>query len=172
MEPKTLHAGDSLAWSRAERAYPPAEGWVLRYVLQGPQVFEILAHGSGDTHQVEVEAATTAGWTPGRYRWAAYVTGPNAERYTIDHGDLVIKPDWLTAEPTDVRSHARRMLDLVEAALEKRIPKDQQSYEIDGQRLDRIPVERLLELRSQYRRELLREEGRLSPLGRTIHARL
>lgn len=172
MEPKTLHAGDSVAWSRDVPEYPPAEGWVLRYVLRGPAAMEIEAHGSGETHEVEIAAAITEGWAAGRYHWAAYVTGTGGERYTIDTGDLVILPNWLTEGPTDVRSHARRMLDLIEAALEKRIPKDQQSYEIDGQRLDRIPVERLIALRNQYRREVRLEERPGSAFGRLIHARM
>lgn len=172
MEPKTLHAGDSVAWSRDVPAYPPADGWALRYVFNGPQVMEVAAFADAGDYRVEIAASATANYPPGRYRWAAYVIGPGDERYTIDTGDLVVYPNWLTAEPGDVRSHARRMLDLVEAALEKRIPKDQQSYEIDGQRLDRIPIERLLDLRARYRREVRAEEGHGSALGRFIHARM
>lgn len=172
MEPKTLHAGDSVAWSRDVPEYPPAEGWALRYVFSGPQVMEVAAFADGGVYRVEIPASTSASYPPGRYRWAAYVTGPGDQRYTIETGDLVIYPDWLSAEPGDVRSHARRMLDLVEAALEKRIPKDQQSYEIDGQRLDRIPIERLVELRGKYRREVRAEEGCGSAFGRFIHARM
>jgi hypothetical protein len=64
------------------------------------------------------------------------------------------------------------MVALIETALEKRIPKDQQSYEIDGQRLDRIPVERLRELRMQYQRELGNQRRPGGPTGRKIKVRL
>lgn len=171
MEPKKLHAGDSVAWGRAVPEYPAIEGWALHYVLHGPQVIEIAAFDDGDVYRVEVGASETKQWAPGQYRWAAFVVGPGDQRYTIATGNIVIAPNWLLAEPGDVRSHSQRMLDLIEAALEKRIPKDQQSYEIDGQRLDRIPIERLMELRSMYRRELSRERNG-SPFGRVIKARM
>ncbi|MCY1454765.1 hypothetical protein D9M71_718540 [compost metagenome] len=71
-----------------------------------------------------------------------------------------------------MRTHAARMIALIESALEKRIPKDQQSYEIDGQRLDRIPVERLRELRLQYQRELIQQRRKGSGLVRNLLVRL
>ena len=171
MEPKKLHAGDSIAWGRTVPEYRASEGWSLHYVLHGPQVIELDAFADADAYRVEIAASETKEWASGQYRWAAYVIGPGDQRYTIDTGSIFIAPNLLLAEPGDVRSHAKRMLALIQAALEKRIPKDQQSYEIDGQRLDRIPVERLMELRKMYRREANRELGG-SPLGRIIHARM
>jgi hypothetical protein len=90
------------------------------------------------------------------------------QRLTLSSGTLEIGANLETSEPADARSHAQRMLALIEAALEKRIPKDQQSYEIDGMRLDRIPIERLDALRSKYRRELQREKNRRWPTGRRV----
>lgn len=171
MEPKKLHAGDSIAWGRAVPEYPASQGWSLHYVLHGPQVIEIAAFEEGDEYRVEIAASDTQQWASGQYRWAAYVVGPGDQRHTIDTGMITIAPNLLLAEPGDVRTHAQKMLALIQAALEKRIPKDQQSYEIDGQRLDRIPVERLMELRKMYRREANRERGG-SPLGRLIHSRI
>jgi hypothetical protein len=171
MEPKKLHAGDSIAWGRAVPEYLASAGWSLSYVLVGPQVIEIEAFSDGDAYAVEIAASTTRDWAPGQYSWAAYMKGPGDQRRTIDTGLITIAPNLLLAEPGDVRTHAQRMLALIQAALEKRIPKDQQSYEIDGQRLDRIPVERLMELRKMYRREANRERGG-SPLGQLIHARM
>ena len=53
-------------------------------------------------------------------------------------------------------------------ALRTETAPDQQSYEIDGQRLDRIPVERLNALRLQYRREIQRVTAYRWPLGRPV----
>ncbi len=171
MEPKKLHAGDSVAWGRAVPEYLASAGWALHYVLHGPQVIEIAAIEDGDAYRVEIAASTTRDWASGKYRWAAYVIGPGDQRYTIETGSIIIAPNLLLAEPSDVRSHAQRMLELIQAALEKRIPRDEQSYEIDGQRLDRIPVERLMELRRTYRREASRERSG-SPFGRFIYAEM
>ncbi|HGY3000283.1 TPA: hypothetical protein ACNVWI_006308 [Pseudomonas aeruginosa] len=166
MEPTTLHAGDSVSWERLEPAYLAGAGWSLRYVFTGPERHQVVAIG-GAPYRVELSAGTTATWAPGLYRWVALAVNGD-ERVTVAHGRLEVSPNLETAEPLDARSHAERMLDLVEAALEKRIPKDQQSYEIDGQRLDRIPIERLNALRLQYRREIQRARSNRWPLGRPI----
>jgi hypothetical protein len=166
MEPTQLHAGDSVAWERDVPEYPAADGWSLRYVLSGParHVLEALASAP---YRVEVAATETATWVPGLYRWVALAINGD-QRMTVASGTLEVGANLETAEPFDARSHAQRMLDLIEAALEKRIPKDQQSYEIDGMRLDRIPIERLDSLRSKYRRELQREKNRRWPTGRVV----
>ena len=167
MEPKQLHAGDSITWSRDVPAFPAAAGWVLSYVLNGPDRVSFEALATERMHTIEVAASVTATWPPGFYRWVARVERGN-ERRTVASGTLEVLPNLDTAEPTDARSHAQRMLALIEAALEKRIPKDQQSYEIDGLRLDRIPIERLDALRTKYRRELQRLLAKRWPTGRPI----
>ena len=170
MEPTQLHAGDSVAWERAVPDYPAAAGWSLRYVLSGParHVVDALAAAP---YRVEISATVTAEWAPGLYRWVALAI-KGADRLTVATGTLEVGANLETADPSDARSHAQRMLALIEAAIEKRIPKDQQSYEIDGQRLDRIPIERLDALRSKYRRELQREKNRRWPTGRRIKYRM
>lgn len=167
MEPTQLHAGDSVAWSRDVPAHPASAGWGLRYVLSGPDRHELEAL-AGTPYRVEVSASTSASWAPGVYRWVALAVRGEGERQTVASGLLEVSPNLETADPVDARSHAARMLALIEAALEKRIPKDQQSYEIDGMRLDRIPIERLEALRSKYRREIQRERDRRHPYGRTL----
>jgi hypothetical protein len=166
MEPTSLHAGDSVSWERSAPAYPASVGWSLRYVFTGPANHQVDAIG-GEPYRVELSAGATATWAPGLYRWVVLAIKGD-ERKTLAQGRIEVSPNLETAEPLDVRSHAERMLDLIEAALEKRIPKDQQSYEIDGLRLDRIPVERLNALRLQYRREIQRARNSRWPLGRPI----
>lgn len=166
MEPTQLHAGDSITWSREVPACPASAGWILRYVLSGPDRHVIEAK-AGAPYQVELASEDTARWAPGLYRWVA-LASRGVQRVTVASGSLEVAANLETAEPADARSHAQRMLALIEAALEKRIPKDQASYEIDGLRLDRIPIERLDALRSKYQRELQRENNRRWPTGRRV----
>lgn len=166
MEPTQLHAGDSAAWSRAVPDRPASAGWGLRYVFNGPDRHTVDAQLT-TPYQVELGADVTATWAPGLYRWVALAFRGD-QRLTVATGTLEVSPNLETAEPIDARSHARRMLELIEAALEKRIPKDQQSYEIDGMRLDRIPIERLDSLRTKYLRELQRQSASGSPFGRRV----
>jgi len=167
MEPTSLHAGDSVSWSRDLPDYPAADGWALAYVFTGPERHDVQAIAAAP-YRVELAASQTAVWAPGLYAWVALASRGDL-RVTVAKGELQVDPNLAQLDGTDPRSHARRMLDLIEAALEKRIPKDQQSYEIDGQRLDRIPIERLNELRVQYRREVMRERNRKWPTGRPVY---
>ncbi|MHC8341744.1 hypothetical protein [Pseudomonas sp. RT6P73] len=170
MEPVNLHAGDSIAWSRDVPAFPAANGWALQYVFNGPASYSIDAVSEAP-YRVELAAPDTADWLPGLYRWVALAVKGDL-RATVATGLLQVEPNWQTAGPADMRTHAARMIALIESALEKRIPKDQQSYEIDGQRLDRIPVERLRELRLQYQRELMQQRRKGSGLVRNLLVRL
>lgn len=166
MRPPEIRAGDSVSWRVSVPGYPVEDGWALHYALRGPQGIDIEAlEGTGGDYLVELPATDTSAWAAGWYRWVAYVANATGERLTLETGDLELQPDLLAQDgPEDMRSHARRMLELIEAALEKRIPRDQQSYEIDGQRLDRIPIERLEALRTRYQREVARESRRGSGL--------
>ncbi|RMO79806.1 hypothetical protein ALQ33_200093 [Pseudomonas syringae pv. philadelphi] len=166
MEPKQIHAGDSAIWSRAVPDRPASAGWGLRYVLSGPERHTVEALPT-TPYQVEIKAETTAIWAPGLYRWVA-LAFRGEQRLTVATGTLEVGANLETADPVDARSHAQKMLTLIEAALEKRIPKDQQSYEIDGMRLDRIPVERLDALRTKYQREIQRAKASRWPLGRPV----
>ena len=51
-------------------------------------------------------------------------------------------------------THATRVLAAIEAVLERRATKDQESYTIDGRSLSRTPISELLLLRNLYRREV------------------
>ena len=53
----------------------------------------------------------------------------------------------------ETTTHAERMLALIEAALEGRIPRGLESTNIDGQQIDRIPIAQLHALRVKYRTE-------------------
>ena len=56
----------------------------------------------------------------------------------------------------DARSHVQRVLDAIEAVLEKRATLDQERYRINNRELVRTPVADLLKLRDRYRGELAR----------------
>lgn len=169
MEPTKLIAGDSVAWAREAAAYSPGDGWQLLYVLRGPAQLDVIAT-AGPVYRFDVSAEQSGELPAGIYHWACYAKR-QGERHTLDRGEVAVLADLAEAVDVDTVGHARRMLGLIEAALEKRIPKDQQSYEIDGMRLDRIPIERLVALRLQYRREVAQQKNR-RPMGRRINARL
>ena len=161
-EPAALRAGDTWRWTRSLPDYP-AGTWTLKYRFKTSAAtgFEITAAASGTDHSVTVAAATTGGYTAGRYTWQAWVEGGSSEKYTVDEGSFEVLPDYRSgtaAAALDDRSHARKMLDAIEAWLESR-DMAVASYQIAGRQMQYIPVAELIKLRSRYRTEVQAEEN-------------
>lgn len=126
--PETLQIGDTWGWTATVTDYPATDGWTLKFALRGYglSVIDITATADGDDYIVTVAAAITATYTKGKYLWEAYIekgSGPEVERYKVGEGIVELLPflGSATAE-TDNRSHAQKMLDMIEAALEAAAP--------------------------------------------------
>lgn len=179
-EPAALRAGDTWRWTRSLSDYP-APGWVLKYRFKTSAAtgFEITASASGSDHSVSESDAITAGYTAGRYTWQAWVEGGSSEKYTVDEGTIEVLPDYRSgtaATALDDRSHARKMLDAIEAWLESR-DMAVAEYQIAGRQMKYIPAAELIKLRSRYRLEVQAEESaarlaRGEGIGRKIQFRV
>lgn len=156
-EPAVIAAGDTAKWRRNLPDYPASAGWTLTYTLvRAATRITISASADGDLHLVNVAASTTTGWTAGAYTWRAQVSKAG-EVYTVATGTLTIRPNFTTA--TDGRSHARKVLDGIEAVIEGRASSEVGEYQIAGRSLKYIPIPELLALRDKYRAEVLREDA-------------
>lgn len=157
--PRELRAGDTAQWTRVLAGFPASEGWSLGYTLVSPAaVFAFAAGSAGNDFTIDVPAATTAAWTPGAYTLQEYVAKDGA-RHTIGTSPLRILPDIaaVASGGLDVRSHARKVLDAIEAWLESEAP-TAAAFEIAGRKLQNYPLTELLALRDRYRAEVAREE--------------
>lgn len=153
-EPRAIRAGDTLVFRRSFEHYP-APTWTLTYTLvNGSARYTFAATADGADHLVSVAMATTAQWAAGAYDWVATVTD-GTSRFEVSRGRITVRPD--IGEAVDLRSHARKALDAIEAVLESRASKDQESFEIAGRKLTRTPVAELIRLRSYYQAEVSRE---------------
>lgn len=159
-EPTELTAGDTVQWTRSLADFPAGDGWVLSYVLiNSAAKITITASASGDDHAVSVSAATSSAWTAGKYQWQAYATLAS-DRHLVGTGTVQIKPNFAAATTYDGRSHAHKVLEAIEAALESRATNDQLDILTTsfGDRSIGRDKSRLLELRDRYRREVRAEE--------------
>lgn len=154
-EPTTITAGDTVSWSRSVAEYPAADGWALSYGVAGPTSATVGTTASGGANYTAVvSSTTTAGWLPGSYTWTAFVRR-SGERHTIARGAWQVLPNPAgEAEP----SHAQKTLDLIQAALENRIPRGLEETTIAGQQISRIPIADLFNLRQKYRAEVFNEQ--------------
>jgi len=161
-EPSALRAGDTWRWTKSLADYP-ATSWTLKYRFKNAAGgFEITASTSGTDYSVTVAAATTAAYTAGVYSWLAWVEGGTSEKYSVDTGIATIDPDYRSGTATaayDDRTHARTVLDAIEAVIEGRASRDQESYEIAGRSLKRTPIADLLKMRQHYKAEVAAQDA-------------
>lgn len=151
--PTSITAGLNLRADVGTTDYPAPE-WELLAILRGPAQIDLTAVAYGDVHQFVETAATTAGWLAGRYAVSIRATLGD-DVYEVEAGDLVVSADLSVVTGThDTRGHAQRTLDAIEAVIEGRASKDQDSYKINGRELVRTNIADLLALRKTYKAEV------------------
>jgi hypothetical protein len=163
-EPDTIVIGDRLVWRRDDIADTyPTSTFALTYEFHkdsgggGSHQFEITATEADSTYFIEVASSTTASYTDGDYIWNAYITrSADSERIRIDTGRSTVVLN-LANTNADLRSHAKKVLDNIEAVLENRASIDQSSFSIAGRSLSRMSIDELLTFRDRYHAEYLEE---------------
>jgi len=156
-EPTTLRAGDTWTWTRTLADYP-ADTWTLSYTLfNAAAAITLTATADGTDHLINIAPATTAAYAAGRYDWVARVTD-GTDVYTIAKGAIQVQAALGSA--LDERSHARKMLDAIEATLEGRATQEQ--LDIVQVRVGDLTTQHgqgeLIKLRNTYRHEVAMED--------------
>ena len=163
-EPDILVVGDRWMWRRPDLAsiYDPSE-YALTYEFHrdsgggGANQFTITATETSDDYIIEVPSATTDAYVANAYIWYAFITrSSDSERIAVDNGRAELIDDFADSN-ADVRSHAKTVLDAIEATIEGRASQDQMSYSIAGRSLSRMSIDDLMTFRNRYRAEYLEE---------------
>lgn len=182
IEPYEVIAGDTWKWDKSLADYKPSDSWALSYSFRSKTGtgFNISAsaNSANDGWNIVVAKTTTTSYSAGEYDWQAYVS-KGTERFFVDSGKLVILTNLnaaATSSTTDLRSHAKKMVDTIQSVLEGRIDSDVENYSIGGRSITKIPVTELIAILATYE-EKLEEEQKKRRLdnkhgsGRTIKAR-
>jgi hypothetical protein len=181
-EPASARAGDTWRWQRTLSDYP-ASTWTLSYTLfNAAGKVSIAATADGDDHLVSVAPATSAAYTAGRYDWVSHVSD-GTDRHQVGAGSINVLPDLSAVSSYDGRSHARKMLDAIDALLEGRATTDQLDLiaaanvgSNSGDQSMQMRPELLLKMRDRYVAILNQEEqaaaiARGENLGRMVQVR-
>ena len=153
--PSSISAGLTFDRTATLTAYP-APDWQLSAVLRGPATIDLQAEPVGTAHRFYVTATEAAEWEAGAY-WYSIRAANGDDVVEVEAGQVYIKPDLAAAAAGhDGRDHVQRVLESIEAVLEKRATLDQERYKINNRELWRTPVSELLVLRDRYRSELRR----------------
>jgi hypothetical protein len=166
--PARIVAGDTLAFTRTFADYLSSDGWLLKYTfISGAAVsgFDATAQPDG-SFLVNVEGSVTVDWPVGQFKLVEYVV-KDTQRFTLNSEPFTVVANLAgSATPIETRSHARKMLDLIEAYFEKKLP-NAHTVMLDGLRIDSHPIPDLIALRDKYaimvQREELRASGKSSP---------
>lgn len=166
--PDTITAGLTLKLPITLTAYP-APDWSLVILLRGAEQIDLTGTASNNQHLIEAPATTTAAWLPGAYWYSVRVTD-GTDVFQVEEGTVTIKADLASAGAGyDGRGHVEKVLAAIEAVIEGRASRDQESYKINNRELKRTPIADLLKLRSHYRDELRRLEA--AKKGQTLLGR-
>tara|TARA_R100001143_G_scaffold1966_4_gene4759 strand:+ start:21775 stop:22314 length:540 start_codon:yes stop_codon:yes gene_type:complete len=159
--PSSVTAGLSIKAEVHVDAYPAPE-WTLTAIIRGPSSIDLEAAPLGSGHLFAETAAVTSGWDAGTY--AVSVRAVSGEDvHEVEAGQLTIAADLVSVHAGfEARGHAQRVLASIEAVIEGRATKDQESYAINGRSLVRTSIADLMLLRDRYKREIARE----SPNGK------
>jgi hypothetical protein len=158
--PETITAGESVSWRVRLSAFPADESWVLTYTLVKTGVkISIASTADADAHLVELTAATTGAYTAGTYDWQAHVA-KGTERYLVSSGIIQIAPDYATqTSGYDARTHTKKVLDALEAAVEGRASLTQLQQKVGEVQVGHMSLKdqvEMLELyRAKYRKEMV-----------------
>ncbi len=158
-EPTEIRAGDTVSWSRSFDQFPPSDGYSLSYVFVSkanlyPVAGSMVTVGQ-DNFSVKVPAAATATWVPGWYRWQAYISDADENRYTVGEGKVEVLPNLQAATSgLDDREPDEIILDNLIAMLTGKATADVREYEIAGRRLSRYSWSELMVMRSTYEKRV------------------
>jgi hypothetical protein len=157
-EPEKLTSGVTWKWKKTISDYPASECTLTYYLHKdGATATSFSATADGDSYLVTVAAATTAAYASGIYDFIGWVI-KGTEKFEVFNSMIEVLPNPTNSSAYDPRSHARRVMELLEAAMEGRVPNGMESYSIGGRSINKIPLNQLRELWEKYKQDVVMEE--------------
>jgi hypothetical protein len=115
-EPASVRAGDTWRWQISVPAYP-APTWTLTYTLfSAAGTLALVSSASGSAHLIDQSPAETAGYTAGQYHYVLHASD-GTDRFQIGEGVIEVLPNLSALDSYDGRSHAKQMLDAIDAMM-------------------------------------------------------
>lgn len=164
-EPSRFVPGETVTWKKSLNDFSAADGWVLKYFLRGPSRLDITCTPDtevGNDHVATISPTDSAKLKPGHY----YLQG-RVERDGVKHivtpevVELEILPALDAASANfDGRSKYERIVDEIDALIEKTLPGDRAEYTVDNQHKRHYTRDELMRLRNVYQQKVNGERRR------------
>lgn len=162
-EPVKIRSGVTTVWTKDLPDYSASDSWALKYRLAGTTAnYPVTSVGVGTAWTVTITADTSKSWVAGTYTLLGYVekgTGASVERHDIFIGTVEVLPNIAEAvSASDLRTHARKTLALIESAIESYAVRPVEEIMIAGRTIRRPKLEQLVSFRAKYRFLVKQEE--------------
>jgi hypothetical protein len=145
--PVLFTAGETVKFTREFDLYE-APDWTYTIYFNGPtNIFNQAGVQAASGWQITL-TPTLLAVQPGIYRYIERVANSSTgEVYTVGQGVVQIEPDMATAPAGAYLTYWEQTLAVIEATLSGRLTADQQSYQIAGRAVVKIPIKELLQIR-------------------------
>jgi len=131
--PLFLTAGASVEFEADTPEYGSADSYtgLLELINGSAKISLSSASTLGETHTFTAATTVSDDWLAGRYNWrlSAVKTG---EKWPIAEGEIEIRPDIAAATTLDARSHVRKVIDSIEAVIERRATREDLEMTVPG----------------------------------------
>lgn len=169
--PASLTVGDTWSFSLSIADHDRPTWTATLHLRTGQSAISAVSAGAGPDHAFSVAAATTAGYTAGKYRWQLRVSD-GTTKTTVDEGWITLNPDPAAAGVHDPRSWARRTLEALESFMEGNAATAQLSMQLRDRSITRHDVDKLRAWRTELRGEIrAQESSEQQGKGRNIKVR-
>lgn len=177
--PRKIIIGNTLSFTIKTTTYPSNEGYSVFFKLRGPCDINITTTASSNSEfEVDVPSSDQDLWRPGLYRYVIYAeksTGSpsTTDSYTLETGlvELEQRADRLESG-SDMVTYYKIVLDNIEAVIQNRATKDQESYSVAGRSLSRTPITDLLMLYDRFKAAYESELNKALPNRNKIKFRM
>jgi hypothetical protein len=164
--PTVITAGETVQFTRAFQDFPPSDGWLYSFHLNGPTdvVHKNAEDGSDPFLLILTPTDTDIG--AGLYHFEERVTLPGSDgapdqTFSIADGAMTVQINLATAPPGATESHAQKMVRLIEQEIENRMTQGGgvQSYSIGSgagttRMFVKVPIEKLQQMLGMYRSQV------------------
>lgn len=157
--PSTIDQGTTVKWTSTFGDYSAANGWTAKIFAKGLAQFAggagIAGVANGSSFDFTLAPADT-NLTPAGYKWQIRVYS-GAEEYVAASGTWIVQPNF-EAAGANGGTFNERMVAVLEAAIEKRLPADFEQIQIAGRAVVKIKALELHQLLSYYRNAVWLEQ--------------
>jgi hypothetical protein len=141
----------------------------VSFVFAGPSKHTVSATNDG-AGNFSI-STSTAGWAAGEYLWEATSSAAGVVKVITRQGLIVAAPLDSVAVGSDLRSTARKAVEMLQTSLSGSSSAEVEMYKINNRELRRYSIAERIELLAFWRRELSKENRKaqgLSGLGQRI----